>query len=46
MAADHSRGPAPGPPVQSFTTAMIAAAMTITTIATWIQIQNRDTRRG
>jgi hypothetical protein len=44
MAADHSHGTPSGPPVQlSFTTAMIPATTTITTIATCIQIQNRDT---
>jgi hypothetical protein len=44
MAADHNHGRRSGPPVHaSFTTAMIPAATTITTIATCTQIQNRDT---
>jgi hypothetical protein len=47
MAADHNHGPRPGPPVQpSFTTAMIPAATTITTISTCSQIQNRFTGPG
>jgi hypothetical protein len=47
MGADHNHGPGSRPPVQlSLTTAMIAAATTITTISTCIQIQNRDTGPG